>query len=83
MSTDTTPTPSVTISYSRPLTIAANPKTMTYGGSLPTFDASYSGFVNGDTSSLRQLVLSDHLHIQGRRGIRVYADTVERPVGIW
>jgi hypothetical protein len=31
------------------LTIAANDKTMTYGGTLPALTASYSGFVNGDT----------------------------------
>jgi hypothetical protein len=35
-----------------PLTVTANNKSMTYGASVPTFDASYSGFVNGDTSSV-------------------------------
>ncbi len=30
------------------LTVTANNASMTYGGSLPTFSASYSGFVNGD-----------------------------------
>ena len=34
------------------LTIAANPASMTYGGTLPTFSADISGFVNGDSSSL-------------------------------
>jgi filamentous hemagglutinin family protein len=34
------------------LTIAANPSSMTYGGTLPTFSADISGFVNGDSSSL-------------------------------
>jgi hypothetical protein len=34
-----------------PLTITANNKTMTYGGSLPSLDASYSGFVNGETAA--------------------------------
>jgi len=35
-----------------PLTITANNQSMTYGGSVPAFTASYSGFVNGDTSSV-------------------------------
>ncbi len=30
------------------LTVTADPASMTYGDSLPTFTASYSGFVNGD-----------------------------------
>ena len=30
------------------LTVTANNAAMTYGGTLPTFTASYSGFVNGD-----------------------------------
>ena len=30
------------------LTVTANNATMTYGGALPTFTASYNGFVNGD-----------------------------------
>ena len=30
------------------LTVTANNASMTYGGNLPTFTASYSGFVNGD-----------------------------------
>ena len=34
-----------------PLTITANNLGMTYGGTLPTLTASYSGFVNGDTSA--------------------------------
>src|ERR1019366_791009 len=33
------------------LTITANNQSMTYGGTLPTLTASYSGFVNGDTSA--------------------------------
>jgi hypothetical protein len=33
------------------LTITADNKTMTYGGPLPALTASYSGFVNGDTSA--------------------------------
>src|SRR5207247_3441564 len=32
-----------------PLTITANDKTMTYGGTVPAFDATYSGLLNGDT----------------------------------
>jgi hypothetical protein len=51
--------PNYTISYvagtltvtPAPLTITANNQTMTYGGTLPTLTASYSGFVNGDTSA--------------------------------
>lgn len=35
-----------------PLLIAAQAASMTYGGTVPTFSASVSGFVNGDTSSL-------------------------------
>ncbi len=35
-----------------PLTITANNKNMTYGGTVPTLDTSYSGFINGDTSSV-------------------------------
>ncbi len=34
------------------LTVTANSATMTYGGTLPTFTASYSGFVNGDTQGV-------------------------------
>jgi hypothetical protein len=34
-----------------PLTITANNQTMSYGGTMPTLTASYSGFVNGDSSS--------------------------------
>jgi hypothetical protein len=33
------------------LTIVANNQTMTYGGALPTFTASYTGLVNGDTAA--------------------------------
>ncbi len=33
-----------------PLTIAAVGQSMTYGGALPALTATYSGFVNGDTS---------------------------------
>ncbi len=33
------------------LTITADNQTMTYGGTLPAFTASYSGFVNGDTAA--------------------------------
>jgi hypothetical protein len=33
------------------LTITADDKTMTYGGTLPALTASYSGLVNGDTSA--------------------------------
>jgi hypothetical protein len=39
------------ITYPNPLTITANNATMTVGGPLPTFTASYSGFANGDTSA--------------------------------
>jgi hypothetical protein len=34
-----------------PLTITANSQTKQYGAALPKFTASYSGFVNGDTSA--------------------------------
>jgi subtilisin-like proprotein convertase family protein len=34
-----------------PLTITANNATKVYGAALPTFTASYSGFVNGDTAA--------------------------------
>ena len=34
-----------------PLTITANDQTKVYGATLPTLTASYSGFVNGDTSA--------------------------------
>jgi hypothetical protein len=41
-----------------PLVIAADNKTMTYGMTLPTFTATFSGFVNGDTpASLLQPVI--------------------------
>ncbi len=33
------------------LTITANNQTKVYGAALPTFTASYVGFVNGDTSA--------------------------------
>ena len=36
---------------SAPLTITASSPTITYGGSVPAITASYSGFVNGDSSS--------------------------------
>lgn len=43
---------SVAINVSKaPLTITAVDKSKTYGAALPTFTASYSGFVNGDDSS--------------------------------
>ncbi|MCA1599510.1 MAG: hypothetical protein LC769_10965, partial [Chloroflexi bacterium] len=32
-----------------PLTVTANDKSMTYGGAVPSFDASYNGLVNGET----------------------------------
>ncbi len=35
-----------------PLTITANDKSMTYGGSVPAFDAQLSGLVNGETSAV-------------------------------
>ena len=34
-----------------PLTVTANNQTKAYGAALPTLTASYSGFVNGDTSA--------------------------------
>src|SRR5260370_15421445 len=34
------------------LTIAADDKTKVYGGTMPNLTASYSGFVNGDTSAI-------------------------------
>ncbi len=34
------------------LTVAANPQTISYGASFPTFTANITGFVNGDTSSI-------------------------------
>jgi len=34
-----------------PLTVTANNQSMNYGGTVPTFTVSYSGFVNGDTSA--------------------------------
>jgi hypothetical protein len=34
------------------LRVTPNNATMTYGGTVPTFTASYSGFVNGDTQSV-------------------------------
>ena len=34
-----------------PLTVTADNKSMTYGGALPAFTSSYSGFVNGDTAA--------------------------------
>jgi autotransporter-associated beta strand protein len=34
-----------------PLTITANPQTITYGTSVPATTVSYNGFVNGDTAS--------------------------------
>ena len=43
-STDFTVTPA-------PLSITASSPSMTYGGTVPTITAGYSGFVNGDTSS--------------------------------
>ena len=49
--------PNYTISYvpgtlqvsPAPLTITANDATKVYGGRVPVYTASYSGFVNGDT----------------------------------
>ena len=51
--------PNYTISYvpgsltitAAPLTITANSQTMVYGSALPTLTATYSGFVNNDTSA--------------------------------
>jgi RHS repeat-associated protein len=46
----TTATTSVTLSVTKALlTVTANPASVTYGGTLPAFTATYSGFVNGDT----------------------------------
>jgi hypothetical protein len=48
---DWLPAPPVTDSFTvnkAVLTVTANAASMTYGGMLPTFTASYSGFVNGD-----------------------------------
>ena len=51
--TYTTQTASVTITVTpATLTITANDAAMTYGGTVPTFTASYRGFVNGDTMSV-------------------------------
>ncbi len=47
--------PSVTQSFTvhpSPLTITANDESMVYGRPVPTFAASFSGLVNGDTSSM-------------------------------
>ncbi|PYU97916.1 MAG: hypothetical protein DMG26_20040, partial [Acidobacteria bacterium] len=48
-STDSSTTLTVTPA---PLTITANNKSRTYGTANPTFDATYSGFVNNETSSV-------------------------------
>ena len=41
---------SATLTIQRaPLTITANDKSMTYGGAVPTFDATFSSLLNGDT----------------------------------
>ncbi len=40
-----------TIGTQAPLTITADAKSKTYGAPLPTFTASFAGFVNGDTAS--------------------------------
>jgi subtilisin-like proprotein convertase family protein len=52
-STDLLPfTTNVTINVSpAPLTITAQPQTITYGTSVPSSTVTYSGFVNGNTSS--------------------------------
>lgn len=34
------------------ITVTANPKSKVYGAALPAFTASYSGFLNGDTSAI-------------------------------
>jgi hypothetical protein len=38
-------------SAATPLTITADDQTMVYGSALPTLTASYTGFINGDTSA--------------------------------
>ena len=43
---------SLTITTANILAVAANNQTMIYGGSLPTLTYTYSGLVNGDTSSV-------------------------------
>ena len=48
-----------------PLTITANNQTKAYGAALPTLTASYTGFVNGDTSS--QPDDPAHAHDDGHR----------------
>jgi len=46
-------TKSFTITVNKaPLTVTANDATKTYGAANPTFSVSYSGFVNGDDSSV-------------------------------
>ncbi len=42
----------LTITTANILAVAAHNQTMTYGGSLPTLTYTYSGLVNGDTSSV-------------------------------
>jgi len=45
-------TTNVTINVNpAPLTVAAQPQTITYGAGVPATTVSYSGFVNGDTSA--------------------------------
>ena len=49
------PAPSVTqrvYTLLAPLTVTANSKSMTYGGPVPSFDAQYTGLVNGDAASV-------------------------------
>jgi hypothetical protein len=40
-----------TIGTQVPLTITADPKSKTYGAALPTFTASFAGFISGDTAA--------------------------------
>lgn len=41
----------VDVSAQPALTVTTNDKSMTYGGAVPSFDASYNGLVNGDSPS--------------------------------
>ena len=51
LSTNTSATTTATINTA-PLTITANDKSKTYGGTDPIFDVSYSGFVNSESASV-------------------------------
>ena len=64
-----------------PLTITANSTNKVYGAALPTFMASYSGFVNGDTASSLGTAVTLGTTATASSPVGTYAITASGAVG--